>query len=774
MERGSSSFVTTTTTNLSKIRNIGTIAHIDAGKTTVTERLLHFAGALRSMGEVHDGTALMDFLEQERQRGITIRSACVSFNFRGHQVNLIDTPGHADFNFEVERALKVLDGALVILDGGKGVEAQTETVWLQSNKYKIPKLCIVNKLDKLGADFAKSLAEVSSRFKITTLVPFVPHVENEQFRGVVDLPSNRYFSWKVDDNGEHSFFDQPLTQDLLDSATRRLCEKHLEEMLEHLAPRLPQLTDEYLAGPLEPSFFALLKHGLRETILLRPNEVCLGFPCSALKNKGLQPILNGIIDYLPSPRENKDDQRHLVFVYRSLFDETHGKINVVRVFKGDLERSTSLFNARTGRAVPLSGLFRIHANEFVEIAKAEEGDIVGIKTEEEVLSGDNLVSDLGRAASSFVSSYQISEPLYIASLEFDSREIFEKFSKVIGNYLVEDPSLRYEFDKPNDQHIVKGLGELHIEVLLSRLKSDHGISVGLKRANVALLETVRGQIEVSETFQANIRGQFFYFDVTLLAEPIDFEEFGTPSPAEIELDIFGPDRATKLAYERFRNSELKRRAAPSTSTEDKDASKAKQPARPAEKVITRNLKKPVEVKPNFEFKNGQTGPIYQLNSLDFSDLFQIEQLISNALVRGPLTCSRVAGVKVIVSGGSYSKTYFGDVALKSAVGKAASKLLERHNVELLEPYVAVTIDSHGKFVDEIIQDAMSRKRGKIDNVIAEGERATFNIRLPMENSMKYADYLRSVTSGDAKFSFAPSGYARVPEDAMRAILARRN
>ena len=734
--------------NNSTIRNVGTIAHIDAGKTTLTERLLYFCGALPAMGEVHDGNTVMDYMKEERERGITITSACITFKWQQYHINLIDTPGHADFNFEVERALKVLDGAIVIIDGVKGVEAQTETVWRQANKHQIPKIIAINKLDRPGADFDKSIEDVERRFDINCLRPFIPVIENDIFKGIIDILHNTYYTWTepeaLDDMPK--FNEVALVLDNFNDAIRKEYTLHLENLIETVTDVDPSIFENYMEGKNISYYNEKLIQALRKIIFTNTNKFCVAIPCSALKSKGITKVLDSIGEFLPPPLTSlADTSDPLGFVFKTLVHKELGLLSFVKVFSGKINKGTKMMNHRTKAIVSINEIFRVRADEFISIDSASSGDIIAIPGINGVVSGDNLHLEHSSTANKLMKGYQAVEPLFFTSIEFGSSKDKTKFMKLINTYLLEDPSLKYEDNKDTGQILLKGLGELHIDIIISRLKNEHGINCKIGKTTVPFKETINGFKKLKETFKQKIKGKLYYIELEFEVMPLEFETGQEPCPSETVFDIFGDDTEAYNRFEKFiqimdsEDNELKVRHLAAFGT--------KIDAEPLETTI--------------EFEEGNFEQLYPLKAMDFNMLYELKQNIEDISRSGPLSYSQLTNTQIRITGGSFNPRYISIPIIRQASSSAFSKLITKTDINVLEPNVKIKIDTPNIYGNEIANEAVSRRHANVNSLNSGPKMTSIELNMPLLCTLNYANYLRSTTKGEISFTIENRGYVRM-------------
>jgi len=494
---------------LRKMRNIGFFAHIDAGKTTVTERVLYYTGKIHRMGEVDEGTATMDWMPQEQERGITITSAVTTCFWRDHVIQIIDTPGHVDFTIEVERALRVLDGAIVIFSAVEGVEPQSETIWFQSLRYKVPKICFVNKMDRIGADFFGVIEQMKEKLGANPLPIQIPWGKEGEFRGVVDLIRMKALFWE-DETGE-KFLEVDVPEELLEEA-----EAVREKMLEKVVETDEELLEKYLDGQILSE--KEIKEAIRRaTIEQRLQPVLCG---AALKNKGIQPLIDAIVDYLPSPldvppvkginpltkmeetRPSDESAPFCALAFKVMMEQGR-KLTYVRIYSGLLREGQEVYNASLGRKETVSRIFEMHANYKKRLEMARAGDIVALMGLKETLTGHTLCDQAHPILLEPIQSY---EPVISIAVEPKSSQQQEKLLQALDNIAQEDPTFKVKQDEETGQTIISGMGELHLDVILRRIKDEYGLELNVGRPQVVYRETIRERAEVKSEFSRLIEG----------------------------------------------------------------------------------------------------------------------------------------------------------------------------------------------------------------------------------------------------------------------------
>jgi elongation factor G len=620
---------------LSQTRNIGIMAHIDAGKTTTTERILYYTGVSYKIGEVHDGTATMDWMVQEQERGITITAAATTCFWRKHRVNIIDTPGHVDFTAEVERSLRVLDGAVAVFDAVAGVEPQSETVWRQADRYRVPRVAFVNKMDRLGADFDRCVAMMRSRLAASPVVIQLPWGKEETFRGVIDLVEMKGIAYKDETLGA-DYEVQPIPEEFLDRA-----HKAREQMVEAVAETDDQLLERYLSGE-EVTNDELRQALRRATIANRLQPVVCG---SAFKNKGVQPLLDAVLDYLPSPldippvqgpepgtdnlvtRRAADEEPFAALVFKIMTDPFVGQLAYFRVYSGHVESGTTVLNATRSNSERIGRLLKMHANKREEISEVWAGDIAAAVGLRNVTTGDTVCSSKHPIV---LEAMSFPEPVIAVSIEPKTKADQEKLSMALAKLMQEDPTFRVHTDPDTGQTLISGMGELHLEIITDRLVREFNVGANIGKPQVAYKETVTGEAEGVGRFirQTGGRGQYGH--------------------AEIRLR-------------------------PTTEAE-------------------------------FVFNNEIVGGVIPKEFIR-----PIEQGIREAMETGPLAGYPVTGIEVDLEDGSYHEVDSSEIAFKIAGSMAFQDACKKAGPVLLEPIMAVEVVTPEEYMGEVIGDITSRR-----------------------------------------------------------------
>jgi elongation factor G len=703
--------------DLTKIRNIGIAAHIDAGKTTVSERILYYTGKIHKMGEVHEGTAVMDFDEEEQKRGITINSAATTCpwdrNGERYTINLIDTPGHVDFTAEVERSLRVLDGAVAVFDGKEGVEAQSETVWRQATKYNVPRVCFINKMDKVGADFDFSFNSIRERLGAPAVAVQIPIGQASTFKGMIDLVRGVAMYYTVGDDKDrgNTIIEKPIPAD-----EKERYEKWRHDLIEKVAETDDHLMEKYLVNE-EPTEDELRK-GLRAaTISFKLHPVFTG---SALKYVGVQRLIDGVVDYLPSPmdmpaikghdvkdpevvieRHPNPDEPFCGLAFKIVNDQ-HGDLTYVRVYSGRLEKGSRVLNSNRGKKENISRMFQMHAADRNPIDVAEAGDIVACIGVRDALTGDTLC-DLDHPI--ILERPTFPEPVISMSIEPKTAADKQKLGEALTTLKREDPTFQASYDEETGQTIIAGMGELHLEILRNRLTRDHHVEVIVGRPKVAYKETISGgakNVRGKHVKQSGGRGQFG--DCTLNIEPFD----GTGVDAE-------------------------------------------------------TLKK-WGWKDNFAFENKVFG-----GSIPKEYIPSVEYGARMAAKTGVLADYPLINVKVTLTDGSYHPVDSSQIAFELAGQIAFKEACRLAGLTLLEPIMKVVVTTPEEFVGNVTGD-INRRRGLIVNSDQRGGTRMVEAEVPLSEMFGYTTELRSMSTGRASSVMEPLRYAPVPESVKRAIL----
>ena len=685
-------------TPIQDYRNIGIMAHIDAGKTTTTERILYYTGKSHKIGEVHDGAATMDWMEQEQERGITITSAATTAYWKGCRVNIIDTPGHVDFTIEVERSLRVLDGAVALLDANQGVEPQTETVWRQGDKYNVPRMIFVNKMDKIGADFYDCVRSVIDRLGAKPLVVQLPIGAENNFKGIVDLVRMKGVIWDEDTLGA-SFRDVDIPADLIDKA------KEYHDKLVEMAVELDDdVLHAYLEGhhPDEATLKRLIRQG---TINSTFYPVFCG---SAFKNKGVQPLLDGVLDYLPSPvdippikaidvktgeetvRRSSDAEPLALLAFKIMNDPFVGSLTFCRIYSGKVETGMQLINTVKDRKERIGRMLLMHANSREDIKEAYAGDIVAIASLKDVVTGDTL-SDPNKQV--VLERMEFPSPVIEVAVEPKTKADQEKMGMALNRLAQEDPSFRVSTDPESGQTIIKGMGELHLEIIVDRMKREFKVEANVGAPQVAYRETITRRQEVDYTHKKQTGGSGQFARVKLLLEP---QEQGA----------------------------------------------------------------------GFEFESKVVG-----GSVPKEYVPGVEKGVRSVLDNGVLAGFPMLDLKVSLIDGAYHEVDSSALAFEIASRAAFREAAQKAGPKLLEPIMKVEVVSPEDYVGGVIGDLTSR-RGQILGQEMRGNATVINAMVPLANMFGYVNTLRSMSQGRAQFTMQFDHYAQVPQNVAEEVQAK--
>lgn len=508
---------------LSTIRNIGIIAHIDAGKTTVTERILYYTGKSYKIGEVHDGEAVMDWMPQEQERGITITSAVTTCDWRNHEIHIIDTPGHVDFTMEVERSLRVLDGALVVFCAVGGVEPQSETVWHQADKHRVPKISFINKMDRIGADYFKTVAMMEERFSSTPLIIQIPYFDGDTFAGVIDLIKQKYITWEVQKFGI-AYNYSGIPSDILPEA-----EKYRDKLIETIAEFDDEVAEKYLEGMdiTEQELIAAIRTATLRLLIV---PVLCG---TALRNKGIQPVLDAVVDFLPSPEDvppiegvnpntkeiekriSSDKEPLAALAFKVAMDEGR-KITYVRIYSGTLKVGEDIYNVNIGGKEKIARLLKMHANKRERINETGAGSIVAVVGLKKTSTGETICDE---AHPILLESIEFYEPVISQAIEAKTPADQDKLSTALAKFMEEDPTLKVKYDDETAQTVISGMGELHLEIMLDRLIREYNTKVNVGKPKVVFRETIEKSVDVEGTFQRELGEAKHFGHIILHLEP---------------------------------------------------------------------------------------------------------------------------------------------------------------------------------------------------------------------------------------------------------------
>jgi elongation factor G len=688
--------------DLAKVRNIGIMAHIDAGKTTTTERILFYTGINYKIGEVHEGAATMDWMEQEQERGITITSAATTCEWDGHTINIIDTPGHVDFTVEVERSLRVLDGAVAVFDGVAGVEPQSETVWRQADRYGVPRICFVNKLDRTGAEFHRCVEMIHSRLFATPLVLQIPVGTEADFRGVIDLVGMRALIWSEDaSKGEmYDTLEVP-------SSHAEAAREWRDRLLETIAENDDEMMELYLEGrePEEDQLIAAIR---RATLASKLTPVLTG---SAFKNKGVQPMLDAVVRYLPSPidvgaieghavgkedeilaREPDKDAPLSTLAFKIASDPHLGKLTYIRIYSGTLTTGSQVLNSTKGNKERIGKIYRMHANKREEIEKATAGQIVAVMGLKNTTTGDTLC---GPEAPVILESMNFPAPVIHVAIEPKSKADQERLGTAIQRLAEEDPTFQVRTDEETGQTIIAGMGELHLEVLVDRMKREFRVEANVGKPQVAYRETIRRKVERHDyTHKKQTGGSGQYAKVQIAIEPTGAGDGG------------------------------------------------------------------------YEFENKVTGgriPREYIPSVDAG--------CQEAMEFGVLAGYPLVDIKVTLLDGGYHEVDSSELAFKIAGSMAFKEAARKADPVILEPMMSVEVTTPEDYMGEVIGDLNSR-RGQIQAMEERSGARVVNALVPLSEMFGYVGDLRSKTQGRANYSMQFDSYAEVPRNVAEEIIKK--
>jgi elongation factor G len=685
-------------TPLEDYRNIGIMAHIDAGKTTTTERVLYYTGKSHKIGEVHDGAATMDWMEQEQERGITITSAATTAYWNDKRINIIDTPGHVDFTIEVERSLRVLDGAVALLDANQGVEPQTETVWRQADKYGVPRMIFVNKMDKIGADFFLSVQMVKDRLGAKPLVIQLPIGVESRFRGIIDLVRMKAVIWDDEALGA-SFHDEDIPADLLDQA------KEYHERLVELASEVDEAaTEAYLEGkaPTEAELKALIRKGTVHNVFV---PILCG---SAFKNKGVQPMLDAVVDYLPSPldvpavkgidvktgeevtRAPKDDAPLSMLAFKIMNDPFVGSLTFARIYSGKVDTGTTLINTVKDKKERIGRMLLMHANHREDIKEAYTGDIVALAGLKDVTTGDTLCDP---SKPVILERMEFPEPVIEVAVEPKTKGDQEKLGVALHRLAQEDPSFRVSVDHESGQTIIKGMGELHLDIIVDRMKREFKVEANVGAPQVAFRETVSKRADVDYTHKKQTGGSGQFARVKMTIEP----------------------------NEQGKGFEF------------------------VNKVVGGNVPK--------EFIPG------------------VAKGVQSVVESGILAGFPILDVKVTLTDGAYHDVDSSVMAFEIAARAAFREGALKAGPKLLEPIMKVEVVTPEDYVGGIIGDLTSR-RGQVRGQESRGNASVINAMVPLANMFGYVNNLRSMSQGRAQFTMQFDHYAQAPQGVAEEVKAK--
>src|SRR4051794_24146016 len=687
-------------TDLSKVRNIGIMAHIDAGKTTTTERILFYTGINYKIGEVHEGAATMDWMEQEQERGITITSAATTCHWHDHQINIIDTPGHVDFTVEVERSLRVLDGAVAVFDGVAGVEPQSQTVWRQADRYRVPRICFVNKLDRTGASFDFCVQTIKARLNAVPAVLQLPIGSEGGFLGVVDLVGMRALTWRGETTIGEDYTVEEIPADMREAA-----DEARRELVELVSDHDDELAEAYLEDAVTP---ALLQAAIRRGVLAAKFTAVL---CgSAFKNKGVQPLLDAVIAYLPSPLdvpaidgfkpgdESVVIERHpdssdpfSALAFKIAADPHLGRLTYIRLYSGKLEAGSTVLNSTKGRKERIGKIYQMHANKREEIASVGAGQIVAVMGLKDTTTGETL-SD--QASPVVLESMDFPAPVIEQAIEPKTKSDQEKLGTAIQRLAEEDPTFRVHTDDETGQTIIAGMGELHLEVLIDRMKREFRVEANIGKPQVAYRETLRRPVQKVEYTHKKQSG-------------------GSGQYARVIIDL-----------------------------------------------------EPLEPGSGYEFVNAVTG-----GRIPKEYIPAVDDGIQDAMQFGVLAGYAVEDIKVTLQDGAYHDVDSSELAFKIAGSMVFKEAARRADPALLEPVMAVEVTTPEDYLGTVIGDLNSR-RGQIQAMNDLHGNKVVEALVPLSEMFGYVGDLRSKTSGQASYSMEFHSYAETPKSISDEIIQK--
>jgi elongation factor G len=694
-------------TDLNKVRNIGIMAHIDAGKTTTTERILFYTGVNHKLGETHDGASTTDWMEQEKERGITITSAAVTCFWNNNQINIIDTPGHVDFTVEVERSLRVLDGAVAVFDGKEGVEPQSETVWRQADKYNVPRICFVNKMDKLGADFYFTVDTIIKRLGAKPLVMQLPIGSESEFTGVVDLMTMKAFVWEGDSKGDvtmgAAYEIQEIPADLQEKA-----EEYRAQLVESVAEASDELMEKFLEG--EEISIAELKAGIRKMVV--NSEIYPVFCGSAFKNRGVQPMLDAVIDFLPNPmdvgatighdpkneeieirREPNETEPFSALAFKIATHPFFGQLNFIRVYSGKATPGTQLLNSTKQKKERIGKLFQMHANKEMPVDEVHAGHIYAVIGLKDTTTGDTLCDP---AHPIVLESMSFPDPVIFVAIEPKTKGDQEKLSTAIQKLSAEDPTFTVSLNEDTGQTEIGGMGELHLDILVDRMRREFRVEANVGKPQVAYRETIKKAVEkVDFTHKKQTGGSGQFAKVQVSFEPLEV----------------------------------------------------------VEGVI-------------YEFKNGVTGgriPREYIPSVDAG--------IQDAMQFGILAGYPMVGVKATLLDGAYHDVDSSEMAFKIAGSQVFKEGARRAQPIILEPVMDVEVRTPEEYMGDVIGDLNSR-RGSIASMEDAAGVKVIRATVPLSEMFGYIGDLRSKTQGRAVYSMTFSSYSEVPKAVADEIIQK--
>ena len=688
------------TTLLKDYRNIGIMAHIDAGKTTTTERILYYTGKSYKIGEVHEGAATMDWMEQEQERGITITSAATTCFWNNHRINIIDTPGHVDFTIEVERSLRVLDGAVTVFDGVAGVEPQSETVWRQADKYNVPRICFVNKMDRTGADFYNCVKMIVDRLGAVPLVMQLPVGSEADFTGVIDLITMRYIRWKDESLGAEFVYED------IPQAMKEETQAYRNKLVELAVECDDTLIEAYLMGdiPTEDKLRSCIRKGVLT------NKFVPVFCGSAFKNKGVQPLLDAVVDYLPSPldigdvkatnlsgdqevtRSPDDGEPFAGLAFKIMTDPFVGSLSFVRIYSGTLESGSYVLNSTKNERERIGRMLLIHANSREEIKQARAGDIVALGGLKSTTTGDTLCDTLKPVV---LERMEFPEPVIEVAVEPKTKADQEKMGMALARLASEDPSFRVTSDQESGQTVIKGMGELHLEIIVDRMRREFKVEASVGQPQVAYRESItkKSQIDYTHKKQSGGAGQFARIS-------IEFE--------------------------------------------------------------------PLEPGSGFQFESKIVG-----GSVPKEYIPGVEKGLKNSIESGVLAGFPLIDFKATLLDGAYHDVDSSVLAFEIAARAAYREGIPKSAPRLLEPIMNVEVVTPEDYMGDVIGDLNSR-RGQISGMDSRGNARVISAKVPLASMFGYVNTLRSMSQGRAQYTMQFDHYEQVPQHVADEVIAKYN
>ncbi len=687
--------------SLDKVRNIGIIAHIDAGKTTTTERILYYTGRTYKIGDIDEGTTQMDWMEQEKERGITIVSAATTTFWNGYRFNIIDTPGHVDFTAEVERSLRVLDGGITVLDAEEGVQSQSETVWHQADKYKVPRICFINKMDKIGADFRHTIRQIEERLGARAAVMVVPIGKEQTYKGLVDVLTRKAYVWNTDDLGAHAEELPEIPPDLVDEV-----EKSRHELIERISETDDVLLEGYLGGT-EPTVEELKKALRRAVIAYKLVPIYCG---TSLRNKGVQPLLDAVVDYLPSPldlpavegispkteekitRKRTNEEKFSGLAFKIQIDPHVGKLTYVRIYSGTLVSGSYTHNSSKGADERVGRLLLMHANQREEIKEAYAGEIVAVVGLKETITGDTLCD---KEHPIVLEKITFPEPVISLAIEPKTKNDQEKMGYALQRLAEEDPTFKIKSNQETNQTIIWGMGELHLEILVDRMKREFKVEANVGAPQVAYKETIKKMAEGEGKYIRQTGGRGQYGHALIRIEP-------------------------KARGE------------------------------------------------GFEFIDAIKG-----GAIPNEFIAPVGKGIKEAMENGVLAGYPLVDMSATLYDGSYHDVDSSEMAFKIAGSMALQDAVKHADPTMLEPIMKVEVTTPDEYMGDCIGD-LSARRAQILGTEKRGTVTIILAMVPLSELSGYATVLRSLSKGRATYYMEPSHYEEVPKNIQEKIIAKTN